>query len=154
MAVLLNHDDDLFVSERVSVAVEAVSTRALLEHNLPESTEISITFCDNDTIHALNKKWRDVDAPTDVLSFPLFDMAGDHQLTEGILLGDIIISLERAEEQAKEFEHSVEREILFLFTHGLLHLLGYDHINSADQQEMRIVEEELLKAVGATRHGL
>ncbi|MCR3921868.1 MAG: rRNA maturation RNase YbeY, partial [Firmicutes bacterium] len=55
---------------------------------------------------------------------------------------------------AKEFEHSVEREILFLFTHGLLHLLGYDHINSADQQEMRIVEEELLKAVGATRHGL
>lgn len=153
MAVLLN-DDGLTIGDSVLSAMAAICERAVSAHNLPSEAEVSLTICDNQTIQAINKEWRHVDAPTDVLSFPLLtDMMVLEQCGE-LLLGDIIISLERAVEQAKSYGHTLERELLYLFTHGLLHLLGYDHQEAAQQQEMRRAEEELLQAVGAARDGL
>ncbi|MCI5755828.1 MAG: rRNA maturation RNase YbeY, partial [Firmicutes bacterium] len=86
--------------------------------------EVSVTFTDNEGIHALNREYRNVDRPTDVLSFPLSD--GEDYDTDGdaVLLGDIVISLERAQTQAEEYGHSFEREVAFLTVHSMLHLLG------------------------------
>ncbi|NLZ38965.1 MAG: rRNA maturation RNase YbeY [Firmicutes bacterium] len=148
MAVIMSHDS-LLISESVLAAMELIAERALQDHNLPQEAEISLTICDDQSIQALNKEWRNIDSPTDVLSFPLLEEMDD-QFTE-ILLGDIVISLERAKEQAKDYGHSLERELLYLFTHGLLHLLGYDHGNAQEQREMRLVEEGLLQLVGAKR---
>ncbi|KJS22982.1 MAG: hypothetical protein VR72_03290 [Clostridiaceae bacterium BRH_c20a] len=117
--------------------------------------EISLVFKDDDGIQELNKEYRGKDMPTDVLSFALLE-AGEDELTiidgeEELLLGDIIISLETAWRQAQEYNHSLEREIAYLMVHGLLHLLGYDHMTDEDQKVMRRREEELLEAVGLTR---
>ena len=100
-------------------------------------TEVSVTFCNNTYIHKLNKQYRDIDRPTDVLSFPLFEKE-ELSLMNGqaVTLGDIIISLERAEEQAKEIGNTFEREIAFLAIHSTLHLLGYDHENAEDEEDM------------------
>jgi probable rRNA maturation factor len=117
------------------------------------AAEISLTLCDNESIRVLNQQWRGLDSATDVLSFPMWD-EGETPPDARLPLGDIIISVERADEQAREFGHSRERELLFLFTHGLLHLLGYDHLKPDDREEMRRQEESLLAAVGAERHGL
>ncbi|HZK25256.1 MAG TPA: rRNA maturation RNase YbeY [Oscillospiraceae bacterium] len=154
MAVLLNNELKEKLKSTMLTAMESISAFALAEHNLPKTTEISLTICDNHTIQLINKQWRDVDTATDVLSFSLLTPGEDLVIAGELLLGDIIISLERAREQAAEFNHSVEREILYLFTHGLLHLLGYDHEEPAAQQAMRLAEEKLLLAVGATRDEL
>jgi len=152
MPVVVNDEARSHVSEEIMQKIEAVTTKALARHNLPAQAEISLTFCDNEQIRVLNKTWRQKDEPTDVLSFPLWQ---EEEINTPLpLLGDIIISLERAKEQAQEYGHSVEREILYLYTHGLLHLLGYDHINEQERQKMRRCEEELLQWVGAEREGV
>ncbi|NLP36508.1 MAG: rRNA maturation RNase YbeY [Firmicutes bacterium] len=152
MPVVVNDEARPHVSEEIMQKIEAVTTKALARHNLPAQAEISLTFCDNEQIRVLNKTWRQKDEPTDVLSFPLWQ---EEEINTPLpLLGDIIISLERAKEQAQEYGHSVEREILYLYTHGLLHLLGYDHINEQERQKMRRCEEELLQWVGAEREGV
>lgn len=118
-------------------------------HNLAEKTEVSLTLTDDETIHELNKTYRKVDRPTDVLSFAL-DEGDEPELIdapEEHLLGDIIISAETAERQGNEFGHGLEREIIYLAVHGLLHLLGYDHINEDDKKVMRAKEEEALRAI-------
>ena len=105
-----------------------------------ENGELSITLTDDEHIHALNKKFRGIDRPTDVLSFAFRESDEPEILGADFeILGDVIISLERAKVQATEFGHSFRREIIFLEVHGLLHLLGYDHIDDADRREM---EEE------------
>ena len=152
MPVVVNDEARPHVSEEIMQKIEAVTTKALARHNLPAQEDISLTFCDNEQIRVLNKTWRQKDEPTDVLSFPLWQ---EEEINTPLpLLGDIIISLERAKEQAQEYGHSVEREILYLYTHGLLHLLGYDHINEQERQKMRRCEEELLQWVGAEREGV
>lgn len=99
--------------------------------------EISLLITDDETIHQLNKEYRQKDRPTDVLSFPMED---------DIMLGDIVISLDTAKKQALERDINVDREVAFLFIHGLLHLLGYDHETSAeDEKEMFALQEEILK---------
>lgn len=99
--------------------------------------EISLLITDDETIHQLNKEYRQKDRPTDVLSFPMED---------DIMLGDIVISLDTAKKQALERDINVDREVAFLFIHGLLHLLGYDHETSAeDKKEMFALQEEILK---------
>jgi probable rRNA maturation factor len=115
--------------------------------------EVSVTFTDNEGIHELNKKFRQVDKPTDVLSFPLFDFEGETEeppIDEIIHnLGDIVISLERAEEQAEEYGHSFNREVAFLCVHSMLHLLGYDHERSEEEdKEMRAKQSEIMKIMG------
>lgn len=114
--------------------------------------EVSVTFTDNEKIHALNREYRNVDRPTDVLSFPLSD--GEDYDTDGdaVLLGDIVISLERAQTQAEEYGHSFEREVAFLTVHSMLHLLGYDHETSPeDERDMFARQDEILISAGMTR---
>ena len=117
------------------------------------ATELSVTFTDNEGIHKLNKKFRGVDRPTDVLSFPLFDFDGSSEEPpvdemRG-MLGDIVISLEQAKLQADTYGHSFEREVAFLTVHSMLHLLGYDHeTGEVDEADMRMRQREIMGILG------
>lgn len=120
--------------------------------------EISLTFTDNEGIRAINSEYRGIDRATDVLSFPMLDFAGDEAdaefETDGdmVMLGDIVISLERAEEQAAELGHSVRRELAFLTAHSMLHLLGYDHVDDEEgEREMTERQARALEEMGLTR---
>lgn len=108
--------------------------------------EVSITFVDKDEIHKLNREYRKVDRPTDVLSFPI----NEEFLIEGVdsMLGDIVICMDIAKDQAKEYGHSLDREIMYLTCHSMLHLLGYDHIDENDKKIMRGKEKEVMKKLG------
>jgi len=100
-----------------------------------DDTEVSVSIVGNEEMRSLNREYREIDAPTDVLSFP----------QDGAVLGDIVISLEKAVEQAKEYGHGIERELGFLTAHGMLHLLGYDHEDEDSEREMFAAQEEILK---------
>lgn len=128
---------------------------AVLEHEkISDDAQISVTFVDNVQIHELNREYRNVDRPTDVLSFPLGEN-GEYDIDNSsgaILLGDIVISAEKALEQAEEYGHSPEREIAFLTVHSMLHLLGYDHETSKkDEEQMFALQEKILESIGMTR---
>lgn len=118
------------------------------------SAEISVRFVNNDEIHNLNKEFRNVDSSTDVLSFPLGEN-GEYDIniaTGAKMLGDIVISMETAFAQSKEYGHSFEREIAFLTVHSMLHLLGYDHVNGGlEAVRMREKEEMVLAQIGLPR---
>ena len=116
-----------------------------------DRSEISVTFVDMDEIHQLNRDYREVDSPTDVLSFPQFDDLNDLPEEGEIALGDVVICKEKAEEQAEEFGHSFEREIIYLFVHSVLHLLGYDHMDEDEKKIMRRREEAVMTELGITR---
>ena len=119
--------------------------------NFTENVILSVTFTDNEGIREKNREFRNIDSPTDVLSFPMYDMRnGDTPMPgEDAELGDIVLSLERAEEQADEFGHSYERECAFLTVHSMLHLLGYDHVDSEeDDLEMRSHQRVVMKKIG------
>ena len=117
---------------------------ALAYEGVNDSVEVSVTFTDNNGIQELNRDYRDKDAPTDVLSFPMYD-EDDIPDNGMIVLGDIVISLEKAEEQAKEYGCTAEWEIAFLCVHSVLHLLGYDHETSAeDEADMFRRQEEIM----------
>ena len=117
-----------------------------------ENSELSITLTDDEHIHELNKNFRDVDRPTDVLSFAFRESDEPQILNPQIeILGDIIISLERAKFQAENFGHSYLREVIFLTVHGLLHLLGYDHIEDADRIEMEREQDYIMSTLGIER---
>ena len=117
-----------------------------------ENSEVSITLTDNETIHALNKKYRGIDRATDVLSFALRESDEPQILNAEVeTLGDIVISLEKAQSQAQEFGHSFLREVIFLEVHGLLHLLGYDHIEDADRIEMETEQKFIMDKLGIGR---
>ncbi len=118
-----------------------------------DNAEVSVTLTDNEHIHEINRDYRKVDRPTDVISFALNE--GEEPEIEGgapiNVLGDLIISVEKAREQAGEYGHSVRREIAFLTVHGMLHLLGYDHIEEADRIEMRKEEDFVMEKLGINR---
>ena len=116
-----------------------------------DRSEISVTFVGLDEIHQLNRDYREVDSPTDVLSFPQFDDLNDLPEDGEIALGDVVICKEKAEEQAADFGHSFEREIIYLFVHSVLHLLGYDHMDEDEKKIMRKREEEVMQELGITR---
>ncbi|MCL5959353.1 MAG: rRNA maturation RNase YbeY [Chloroflexi bacterium] len=123
--------------------------RVLTMEGIQEDVELSLVITDDERIRELNATYRGIDEPTDVLSFPLTepDEAQPEFITppdQVKALGDVVISYERAVEQAREYEHSVEREIGYLVVHGVLHLLGYDHETEAQRQEMRSKEEAAL----------
>ena len=108
-------------------------------------SEVSVTFTDNDGIRAINREYRQIDAPTDVLSFPLFEEGADGTRE----LGDIVLSLEKCRAQAEEFGHSFERECAFLTVHSTLHLLGYDHVNGEEEeQDMRERQTAIVEQMG------
>ena len=116
-----------------------------------DRSEISVTFVDMEEIHQLNLDYRGVDSPTDVLSFPQFDDLNDLPEDGEIALGDVVICKQKAEEQAEEFGHSFEREIMYLFVHSVLHLLGYDHMEEEEKAEMRAKEESVMEQINVTR---
>lgn len=106
---------------------------------------LDVTIINNEEIHKINREYRNVDRPTDVISFAFQDEESEKELKGGpISLGEIIISFEKAEEQAKEYGHSLLREMSFLFVHGLLHLLGYDHMEKEDEIVMFNLQDEIL----------
>lgn len=140
------------VTEEILTTMEAAAKYCLeLEGIDEERTEISVTFVEAEEIRELNRDYRDNDKVTDVLSFPQFDDLNDIPDFGEICLGDVVICKERAQEQAEAFGHSFEREIIYLFTHSILHLLGYDHMEEEEKQEMRAREEEVMTHLGIGR---
>ncbi len=108
--------------------------------------EISVTFTNNAQIREVNLNARGIDSETDVLSFPMFDDVVD--VAENFSFGDILLSLEKAEEQAESYGHSFEREVAFLTVHSMLHLIGYDHIEESEEAEMREKQRNIMKILG------
>lgn len=128
--------------------------------NLPTETEMSVTLMDNEAIHQINKEYRGVDKPTDVISFAIEEdnpdemeiiipEDADFKMPKNI--GDIMISMDKVKEQAEYLGHSEERELGFLVVHGFLHLNGYDHMRAADEKEMFGLQKEILDAYGLKR---
>ena len=148
------------VPEGLEDLLSNVITATLSAEQVETPCEVNVLVTDDAAIHQINLEMRDVDKPTDVLSFPMFDLTpGEHPGEEDadpatglVPLGDMAISLERAREQAEQFGHSVEREVCYLTVHSVLHLLGYDHLDEGPMKEqMRGREEDILSALGITR---
>ncbi|MBR4110462.1 MAG: rRNA maturation RNase YbeY [Clostridia bacterium] len=143
--------------DREEVMIKKVVQAVLEEEKIVHELYINITLTNNEEIHIINKQYRDVDRPTDVLSFPMYEREEipmlrkkDNIFAEEIL-GDIIISIPKVKEQAEEYGHSFERELAYLTTHGMLHLLGYDHMIDEEKEQMRKREEEILEKLNITR---
>lgn len=144
--IYFSKSDGFHVPYELKSAVRGAILATLKYEEFPFDAEVSVTFADNEYIHGLNKEYRGVDKHTDVLSFPMYD--GEFPYAEcehGCTLGDIVISLERAEEQAREIGHDLVKEVAFLAIHSTLHLLGYDHEKSpeADEEQCRRQREIL-----------
>lgn len=149
-----NDQKKIAVPNGLRTIIRKCCEQALKEEQFTEPAEVSVTFVDNEEIRQLNNEFRNKDSATDVLSFPLGEN-GEYDLnpeTERYMLGDIVISLERAEEQAKEFGHSFEREVAFLTTHSMFHLLGYDHVNGGEEEQLMLSKQKkVLDDLGITR---
>ena len=147
-----NDQDKMQISYKLKRLVRLSVEATLAYEEINRDLEVSVTFIDNEGIRKLNRSYRKIDKATDVLSFPLFDFEGDGDAMEDELcdmLGDIVISLERAAEQAEEFGHSFEREVAFLTVHSMLHLLGYDHETSEeDELDMRRRQTAVMEMLG------
>ena len=153
-------DADVDVPDGVEEQFRQVISAALEAEGVDVPCEVNILFTDDAGIHQINLDMREVDRPTDVLSFPMFELEpGEHPTEEDadpatglVPLGDMCISLERAEAQAAEFGHSVQRELCYLTVHSVLHLLGYDHLDEGPMKaQMRDREEAILGALGIGR---
>ena len=131
--------------------IEAVMLEVLAYEDYDDDYEVSLSFVTNDEIRDINREYRNIDKVTDVLSFPMYDGQEVDVDFGQISLGDIVISIERASEQAKDFGHSLEREICFLVCHSMFHLLGYDHMEENDAIDMHAREEAVLGKLGITR---
>ena len=141
------------VTYKLKMLLRRAIEATLAYEQYQNDVEVSVTLTDDAGIHQLNARFRDVDAPTDVLSFPLFDYGDDCEeppIDEmQNMLGDIVLNLERARAQAQEFGHSFEREAAFLTVHSMLHLLGYDHeTGEQDEQDMRARQRAIMDALG------
>lgn len=150
MDVLFENNTNIEVNREL---IEKVIAESLRYENISNNCEISVTIVDNEEIHQINLKHRGIDRATDVLSFPLIDFEKESLPTDGskIYLGDIIISIERAMEQAKEYGHSIDREVGFLTAHSMLHLLGYDHMVEDEEKVMFKKQEEILNNLNLRR---
>lgn len=163
----LNIEQEVEVSfdfDYEALAEEVVSF-AILHENFPYEAEVNLTLTDNEGIHEVNRMYRQIDAPTDVLSFPLlsYEQAGDFSALEEdyednfnpdtgeIMLGDIVISIDRVKEQAVSYGHSEKREYAFLIVHSMLHLFGYDHMTPKEAELMESKQKEILNAMNILR---
>jgi probable rRNA maturation factor len=135
--------------------VQSLLDYAAEQENVEPASELTVSFVTNERIREINKEYREKDQATDVISFALEELGEDETkiVGDGIprILGDIIISVERAKEQAGEYGHSYSRELGFLALHGFLHLLGYDHLNEEDEQKMFGRQKEILDGYGLQR---
>ncbi|MBE6112719.1 MAG: rRNA maturation RNase YbeY [Peptococcaceae bacterium] len=149
--VITNEQDKIEIPADWEEKINKVAAICLKEEQIPEEAEVDLLFVDNETIREMNREYRDKDSATDVLSFPMYEADEEIDDEDEILFGDIVISLERAQEQCEEYGHSLEREVMYLLVHGLLHLAGYDHMEEEEKKEMRAQEEKLLAVIGAIR---
>lgn len=163
----LNFEEEVTVPfdfEYESLAKEVISFT--LDHeNFPYESEVNLTLTDNDGIHEINKMYRQIDRPTDVLSFPMlsYEAAGDFSKLEDdyddnfnpdtgeIMLGDIVISVDKVLEQAESYGHTPRREYAFLIVHSMLHLFGYDHMTPEETVQMEAKQRQILEEMNITR---
>ncbi len=154
--IISNEQKTVKIPTGVRMLVRRCCHAVLVQENFEGSAEISVTFVDDEQIRALNQKHRNIDKPTDVLSFPLGEN-GKYDVnpeTGAQMLGDIVISMETAVRQAEEYGHPLQREVAFLTVHSMLHLLGYDHVNGGlEAVHMREKEEAVLTQLGLKRNG-
>lgn len=151
---LSDEQDKIPIPEYAERLIEDCTREALSEEEIDEDAEVSVTFVDNERIRELNAEFREIDRETDVLSFPIGDEEGFEvdPDNDAIILGDIVISLEKAREQAEEYSHSFKRELAFLITHSLFHLMGYDHVNGGEEERTMFAKQErVLERLGITR---
>ncbi len=152
-----NQQKQYKITPKIRALIKKAVSQTLSEEGFASPAEVSVSFVDNEEIHKLNLEYRGKDKPTDVLSFPMWD--GDEDGIgdidpngEAVLLGDIILSVEKAYAQAEEYGHSIERELAFLSVHSTLHLLGYDHeVSEEDECYMNQKQEEVLIQIGLPR---
>ena len=132
----------------------AIIEQALKTLGIEDDVEVSCVLVDDERIHEINREYRHIDRSTDVISFAMED--NDQFYVEGMprTLGDIFISVDHAKKQAEEYGHSLRRDMCFLFTHGILHLLGYDHMTDEQEKEMFGLQDEILGALSIEREGV
>ncbi len=152
----LNEQDKFEIDDTLTELIKKCCEEVLSDRGVRKDCEISVTFTDNENIRILNREMRNIDSPTDVLSFPIMEydenyMPIEEELSEDgmYILGDMVISLERAKQQAEEYGHSFTREVAFLCVHSMLHLLGYDHIEN--EQPMFSIQEDILNKMEIKR---
>ncbi len=153
-----NTQEACAVDDALQALIERVIGKALEYETFEKNAEVSVLLVDDMQIREINGEFRQLDKPTDVLSFPMLDFSGGRVIDNvgdsylgTVVLGDIVISLERAKAQAAEYGHSFQREVGFLVCHSVLHLLGYDHETEEERAVMRQKEEAVLALLGLTR---
>ena len=155
MTLLIDNRTDFELTDEINEMLEKVCLKSLQYEEFNEDCEISLSIVTNDEIHDINKQFRNIDSPTDVLSFPqlTFEEGEEADVNENgeIVLGDIIISIDRAKEQAEEYGHSLKRELAFLSVHSMLHLMGYDHMVPEEEEDMFRRQKEILIEAGIPR---
>ncbi|WP_312651047.1 rRNA maturation RNase YbeY [Proteiniclasticum sp.] len=166
MITVENEQKFVEVGEDLIKAIEETIEFTLEDQRVSYEGEVSVLLVDNETIQEINRENRNIDKPTDVLSFPMIDyeegktftdLYADHDFGveyfdgDALVLGDIVISMEKAAEQAMEYGHSLKREVCYLTVHSVLHLLGYEHMNDEEKQVMRGTEERILNELKITR---
>ncbi len=145
-------DDDNYLDPAYLPQIEALLQFAAEQEGITGEAELAVSFVSSEEIKAINAEYRDKDAVTDVISFAMEEGEDDFEDPSMVrVLGDIIICVERAKEQAADYGHSFEREVGFLALHGMLHLLGYDHMTPADEQRMFGRQDAILTSFGLTR---
>ena len=158
--IIENIGEQIEIQEEIKETIKLCIDKTLEFEGCDFDAQVSVTICDDEEIRLINKEQRDIDKPTDVLSFPMlffdengdiidsdYDMDGDF-----VILGDIVISAQRAKAQAEEYCHSFKREMAFLTVHSMLHLLGYDHVTSEEDEKVMFgKQEEILNKIGITR---
>lgn len=152
--IISDEQKEITVPRGIRMLIRRCCNAVLQAEKFGSDVEVSVSFVDNERIHELNAQYRNVDRETDVLSFPMGENGEyDTNMDTGAkILGDIVISVPKAMEQAKAYNHSLQREIGFLTVHSMLHLLGYDHENGGiEQVHMREKEEEVLTKIGLKR---
>lgn len=167
MTILMEQEIDSDIPKQLKADITSVIEEVIRVEKCPYNCEVNLTFTDNNGIREINRDYREMDLPTDVLSFPMvpYESPADFSIleedmirissfnpeTEELLLGDIIISLERAKEQAEEYGHSLKREICFLVAHSMLHLFGYDHMEEEEREIMEQKQRDVLDALNISR---
>lgn len=149
-----NEQKAIKIPSGIRILVRRSCNAVLVNEGIEDDCEISVTFVDNEQIKVLNTEYRNKPTDTDVLSFPLGENGeyDENPETGALMLGDIVISLEKALAQSELYGHSLQREVAFLTVHSMLHLLGYDHENGGiEAMRMREKEEETLSKLGLTR---
>ncbi len=145
MAIFINNLQDKIIVDDLLKATVIETANEVMQREGCGDAELSIVFVDDLYIRELNFKYRNIDAPTDVLSFYFNDKPAQEEMEW--LLGDVVISLETASRQAVDYGHSLQHELLYLTVHGVLHLCGYDHDTGEKRKIMRVIEKEVLKDI-------